>query len=50
MYISDIDECEQGISGCEHNCINSNGSFTCSCNEGYRLAIDGKSCSGENIL
>ena len=46
MYISDIDECEQGISGCEHNCINNNGSFSCSCNNGYKLAVDNKSCPG----
>ena len=48
-YISDIDECTRGISGCEHKCINSIGSFKCSCNKGYHLAIDAKSCSGNTF-
>ena len=38
MYIpviSDIDECASDNGGCEQNCHNNNGSYTCSCNTGY---------------
>lgn len=46
-YISDIDECSLGTSGCTQNCTNNIGSFTCSCNTGYALASDNKTCNGE---
>ena len=39
----DIDECI-GVHGCEHECINSPGSFTCSCKSGWALGDDGTSC------
>ena len=31
----DIDECDSGNGGCEQNCQNNIGSYTCSCNTGY---------------
>ena len=33
----DIDECSVNNGGCEHNCTNTEGSFVCSCVEGYSL-------------
>ena len=39
----DIDECSR-VHGCEHECINSPGSFTCSCKSGWVLSDDGTSC------
>ena len=33
---TDIDECES--SPCDHNCRNTEGSYTCSCNPGYSLS------------
>ena len=39
----DIDECARGISGCAHQCNNTEGSFTCICNTGYRLS-NGSQC------
>ena len=36
-------------SECDHTCHNTLGSYTCSCVSGYRLAADGKSCSGKNL-
>ena len=42
----DVNECEanSGKGPCDHTCLNLNGSFACTCNPGYRLAPDGKSC------
>ena len=42
----DIDECLTNNGGCHHNCQNSEGSFRCSCNDGYQLNSDGYSCEG----
>ncbi|XP_067928026.1 uncharacterized protein [Watersipora subatra] len=39
---SDIDECTEDV--CGHICINSPGSFVCSCRTGYSLNIDGSTC------
>ena len=41
----DVDECAEGSSGCEQLCINTNGSFSCSCYGGYELNSDNKTCS-----
>ncbi|XP_065064748.1 uncharacterized protein LOC135690976 [Rhopilema esculentum] len=51
---SDINECTEyhlsrgglnsTISGCTQNCHNVIGTFRCSCNPGYKLASDGKTC------
>ncbi|ELU11152.1 hypothetical protein CAPTEDRAFT_80610, partial [Capitella teleta] len=50
----DINEClgERGVNysvGC-HNCINTKGSYTCDCDEGYELHPDGKSCIGQSTV
>ena len=44
VYTSDIDECTENP--CEQSCTNTIGSFTCSCNNGYVLDEDGRSCNG----
>ena len=43
---TDIDECGEGISGCSQLCNNTVGSFECSCEDGYQLAFDEKTCNG----
>ena len=43
---SDIDECLSNNGGCHHNCHDSDGSYTCSCNDGYQLNSDGHTCEG----
>ena len=45
----DINECNTGNGGCEHNCTNTIGSFTCSCDTGYQLDENGLNCSGKNF-
>ena len=44
MYL-EIDECKTRNGGCEHNCTNTEGSFYCSCVDGYQLTND-VYCSG----
>ncbi|XP_070554671.1 pentraxin fusion protein-like [Ptychodera flava] len=44
----DIDECSVYQRFCEHECVNTQGSFYCECNHGYRLSTDRRSCQGEN--
>ena len=43
---SDINECLSNNGGCHHNCHDSDGSYTCSCNNGYLLDSDGHTCEG----
>ena len=35
--------------GCDQLCTNSNGSFECSCENGFLLDVNGFICNGENI-
>ncbi|XP_045189860.2 signal peptide, CUB and EGF-like domain-containing protein 2 [Mercenaria mercenaria] len=41
----DIDECANQLDTCEHICVNTQGSYTCDCNNGYMLQPDLASCS-----
>lgn len=42
---ADIDECEQPSNNvCDHECVNTVGSFLCRCHSGYILAPDRHSC------
>ena len=45
-FNADIDECAINTDGCDQICTNTNGSFYCSCNTGYRLNVDNKTCDG----
>ena len=47
LSLSDIDECALDLAGCGQTCTNTEGSFVCSCEDGYQLDGDGKTCSGE---
>ncbi len=41
----DIDECAIGTSGCDHDCVNSFGSYQCICRPGYELDLsDNRTC------
>ena len=46
QFVTDIDECTEGTDRCSQNCHNTVGSYTCSCNTGYRLNADGVTCDG----
>ena len=48
-FKDDEDQCEAGNHDCEDTCVNTVGSFRCSCSKkGYKLSDDGKTCQGSN--
>ncbi|XP_078370612.1 lactadherin-like isoform X1 [Oculina patagonica] len=40
----DVNECTDNTHSCDHYCHNTNGSYVCSCQFGYTLGADKKSC------
>ena len=44
---SETNECLTNNGGCAQICNNTFGSFTCSCNTGYSLSTDGRSCESK---
>ena len=46
-YCLDVDECESDNGGCAQICINTVGSFECSCAAGYSLSVDNATCEGK---
>ena len=48
-FVLDIDECLEELHTCEQNCNNVNGSYTCSCDAGYVIGLDLRSCVGKRI-
>ena len=43
---ADVNECTTGTHNCAQNCLNEDGYFSCSCESGFTLASDGKTCNG----
>ena len=46
FYDVDIDECQLVPALCEQNCTNYEGSHECSCDMGYVLDNDMRTCNG----
>ena len=44
MKLLDVDECSLNV--CDQQCLNTEGSFSCSCEAGYTLNEDKVSCTG----
>nr|XP_057905222.1 bone morphogenetic protein 1-like isoform X1 [Doryrhamphus excisus] len=36
-FFSDMDECSQENAGCQHECVNTMGSYSCQCRNGFKL-------------
>ena len=48
-----VDECEDGTAQCQHQCIDTNSSFYCSCFDGYKIDPEDemkRSCIGKLLL
>ena len=45
---TDIDECSDNNGGCQHNCTNTEGSYYCTCFNGYDL-VNSIDCIGKYI-
>ena len=45
-FVIDIDECATNQHQCNQDCTNNDGSYTCSCVDGFRLDADGYTCNG----
>ena len=48
-FFKGIDECN-GDHECDHHCTNVNGTFICSCDFGYELKSDNRTCEGLVII
>ena len=46
FYISDINECLNNTGGCAEGCVNTFGSYYCTCSVGHTLQADNRSCAG----
>ena len=49
LYFTDINECNTDNGGCDHNCTNKVGTFSCNCSVGYMLDTNGLSCFSKII-
>ncbi|XP_038149701.1 bone morphogenetic protein 1-like isoform X2 [Cyprinodon tularosa] len=43
-FFSDIDECSTGNGGCQHECVNTFGSYRCQCPSGFMLHDNNHDC------
>ena len=48
MLHSDIDECIEELDGCDQICTNTDGSYYCTCMDGYELESDNQTCTGDD--
>ena len=49
LYYADLNECIEGLDDCSQTCTNTDGGFTCSCESGYQLLSDNKTCEGKML-
>jgi hypothetical protein len=50
FIITDINECLEDNGGCEHECENIAGSYTCICKDGYRRYVDNTTVVDDRVL
>ncbi|KAJ8980749.1 hypothetical protein NQ317_013754 [Molorchus minor] len=44
VFFTDMDECAINHGGCQHDCMNTVGSYICTCHNGYTLHENGRDC------
>ena len=44
--IADINECDDRNGDCQHNCVDTDGSYYCTCRDGFTLEADAYECGG----
>ena len=49
LFNLDVNECAFENGGCHHKCVNSGGSYSCTCHDGYVLQADELSCRGKPL-
>ena len=49
LVFTDINECHNNSDLCQHECVNTYGSYHCRCLEGYLLLSDDYTCQGVYI-
>lgn len=49
MIAIDIDECQKSKGGCQHQCVNTIGSYYCECRLGYVGRNQSRQCFGKLI-
>ena len=47
LVLLDIDECGEHVSGCNQHCVNTVGSYYCSCYTGFQINVDQHTCFGK---
>ena len=53
LFFLDIDECYEDPLSCDFvngMCMNSDGSYICSCNSGYEVGDDNFICYGKDVM
>ena len=45
-FLSDFNECNTTTHGCQQECMNEPGGYSCACYNGYQINSDNKTCSG----
>ena len=48
FFTVDVNECEE-VNDCQQLCKNTEGSYTCSCREGFTLNTDNITCDGNDV-
>ena len=49
IFIIDINECSSNNGGCGGTCVNTAGSYHCTCPAGYSLAPNSHTCNGKLV-
>ena len=47
LSLPDVNECTKGTENCTDGCVNTEGSYYCTCPGGYGLKSDNNTCVGE---